>query len=280
MDDSGSSIIILLIICVIAILALAGRFSKSPERQGEIGELNIVSILSKSLRKGLYGKVLHNLYIPKADGGTSEIDVLLVCTKGIFVFESKDFVGWIFGDDKSKYWTVTLYAGKDLLGFKKTEKHQFYNPIWQNNAHISNLNRLFENTIPMNSIVVFSDRSELKDVVNNSETTILQTSYLKTYLSVVRTSYDDVLSTITVDRIYNQLLLYTDNNDEEKKQKHLTYVKEQKYNPSICPRCGGKLVVRTAKRGDNVGKQFYGCSNYPKCKYTRNIESSNESNQK
>ena len=75
-------------------------------------------------------------------------------------------------------------------------------------------------------------------------------------------------------------ILYTDNNDEEKKQKHLTYVKEQKYNPSICPRCGGKLVVRTAKRGDNVGKQFYGCSNYPKCKYTRNIESSNESNQK
>lgn len=38
-----------------------------------------------------------------------------------------------------------------------------------------------------------------------------------------------------------------------------------------CPRCGGKLVLRTAKRGDRVGKQFYGCSNYPRCNYTRNV---------
>ncbi len=39
----------------------------------------------------------------------------------------------------------------------------------------------------------------------------------------------------------------------------------------ICPECGGKLVIRTAKRGANIGSQFYGCSNYPKCKYTKNI---------
>ena len=39
----------------------------------------------------------------------------------------------------------------------------------------------------------------------------------------------------------------------------------------ICPKCGGKLVIRTAKRGANTGSQFYGCSNYPNCKYTRNI---------
>lgn len=38
----------------------------------------------------------------------------------------------------------------------------------------------------------------------------------------------------------------------------------------ICPECGGKLVLRTAKRGANIGSQFYGCSNYPKCKFTRN----------
>ncbi|MBP3896665.1 MAG: topoisomerase DNA-binding C4 zinc finger domain-containing protein [Mogibacterium sp.] len=28
--------------------------------------------------------------------------------------------------------------------------------------------------------------------------------------------------------------------------------------------------VRTAKKGSIAGTQFYGCSNYPKCKYTRN----------
>ncbi len=39
----------------------------------------------------------------------------------------------------------------------------------------------------------------------------------------------------------------------------------------ICPKCGGKLVLRTAKKGANAGSQFYGCSNYPNCKYTRDL---------
>ncbi|MBR3447258.1 MAG: topoisomerase DNA-binding C4 zinc finger domain-containing protein [Oscillospiraceae bacterium] len=38
-----------------------------------------------------------------------------------------------------------------------------------------------------------------------------------------------------------------------------------------CPRCGAELVLRTAKKGNNAGKQFYGCSAFPKCRYTRNI---------
>ena len=38
-----------------------------------------------------------------------------------------------------------------------------------------------------------------------------------------------------------------------------------------CPKCGGKLVLRTAKKGMNAGNQFYGCSSYPKCNYIRNI---------
>lgn len=39
----------------------------------------------------------------------------------------------------------------------------------------------------------------------------------------------------------------------------------------ICPICGGELVLRTARRGANAGKQFYGCSGFPKCRYILNI---------
>lgn len=39
----------------------------------------------------------------------------------------------------------------------------------------------------------------------------------------------------------------------------------------ICPRCGEKLILRTAKKGPNAGSQFYGCSAFPKCRYIRNI---------
>ena len=39
----------------------------------------------------------------------------------------------------------------------------------------------------------------------------------------------------------------------------------------ICPRCGGKLVLRIASKGERKGKRFLGCSNYPKCKYIKNL---------
>ena len=44
---------------------------------------------------------------------------------------------------------------------------------------------------------------------------------------------------------------------------------EEKYhlNDNLCPKCGGELVKRNGKYGE-----FYGCSNYPKCKYTREIK--------
>ena len=39
-----------------------------------------------------------------------------------------------------------------------------------------------------------------------------------------------------------------------------------------CPKCGADLIIRTATRGANAGKKFYGCSNYPKCRYIENIK--------
>ena len=38
-----------------------------------------------------------------------------------------------------------------------------------------------------------------------------------------------------------------------------------------CPQCGSPLVRRRAKRGPNAGGEFWGCSSFPQCKYTRNI---------
>lgn len=34
----------------------------------------------------------------------------------------------------------------------------------------------------------------------------------------------------------------------------------------ICPKCGTQMVIRTAKRGDQKGEEFWGCKNYPKCR--------------
>ena len=41
---------------------------------------------------------------------------------------------------------------------------------------------------------------------------------------------------------------------------------EREIIEEICPRCGGKLIVRLGKRG-----KFFGCTNFPNCKFTKNI---------
>lgn len=38
-----------------------------------------------------------------------------------------------------------------------------------------------------------------------------------------------------------------------------------------CPRCGGELVIRRASRGAHAGSNFWGCSSFPKCRYTEDI---------
>ena len=70
--------------------------------------------------------------------------------------------------------------------------------------------------------------------------------------------------------MYDRLLPLTNVSDDIK-ERHIATIKEAG-SSDICPRCGGKLVLRTAKKGTNAGKQFYGCSNYPSCRYIRNIE--------
>lgn len=40
------------------------------------------------------------------------------------------------------------------------------------------------------------------------------------------------------------------------------------FPPKLCPNCHSELVVRIAKKGQNAGKSFYGCTAFPKCRYT------------
>ena len=39
-----------------------------------------------------------------------------------------------------------------------------------------------------------------------------------------------------------------------------------------CARCGARMVLRTSQTGARKGQKFWGCSNYPACRYTRNME--------
>ena len=102
--------------------------------------------------------IYHDLIIKKKNGEFSQIDLVLVTSEGIIVFEVKDFSGWIYGSGSNTNWTKVLSYGR--------KKYKFYNPIKQNNNHISELRKTlkqFEN-IPFFSVIVFFGDCELKEI--------------------------------------------------------------------------------------------------------------------
>lgn len=151
------------------------------------------------------GKFLFNLYLPKKKGGTSEIDVLLITKKGLFVFESKNYGGWIFGDEANKNWTQTFPAG-----YRRSHKERFYNPIMQNAAHITHLRPFIKDT-PVWSIIVFSDECTLKNITVRSLNVRVINRY-EVGTTVTRISMQTQIDALTeedVNTIYNRLFPYT-----------------------------------------------------------------------
>ena len=88
------------------------------------------------------------------------MDLVVPTNVGIFVFEIKDYAGWIFGNANHQKWTQVLAYGD--------EKHQFYNPIKQNEGHITALRNTSEQLahIPIYSFVVFYGSCSLRALHN------------------------------------------------------------------------------------------------------------------
>lgn len=93
---------------------------------------------------------LFNNVMLKTSGGTTQIDHLLITSRGIFVIETKAHKGKIFGDFNSKYWTQCLY-GKH----KTINKFSFYSPYKQNQGHIRNVIKSL-NTCSVCGIICFT----------------------------------------------------------------------------------------------------------------------------
>lgn len=263
---------------------------------GKYGEYLIYKKL-RNYETKLGAKFLFNVYIPKENGETTEIDVLMICSKGIFVFESKNYSGWIFGNESQRYWTQVLPKGR---GQGKSNKKNFFNPIMQNRGHIKHLKSLVGEDIPMRSIIAFSERCTLKEVTTiSTDVSVINRYSVAQVVTALFNQYPIALDTEKIVALYNLLYPFSQV-DELAKQKHIQNIKnniapqpivivepvisenipetvvkasEPVIAPSVetatlkCPKCNGDLILRTARRGENKGNSFYGCSNYPKCKY-------------
>ena len=150
-------------------------------------------------------KFLFNLYLPRKNGKTSEIDVLIIHSKGLFVIESKNYSGWIFGNEKQRQWTQTL-----PISYGRSHKEYFYNPILQNQAHIRALRPLINDNIPIYSIIAFSDNCTLKKVTVNSDVLVTQYDKLRYELLYrIGNLQSEILNETEIEEIYEKLLPYS-----------------------------------------------------------------------
>lgn len=198
---------------------------------------------------------INNVTIPAANG-TTQIDHVIVSKYGIFVVETKNMNGWIFGDEKNPQWTQSIFG----------KKYKFQNPLHQNYRHTKALSEFLSlDHSKFISIVMFWGKCEFKTSLPSNVMSRGYTSYIKSH-SVVLFS-DQEVQEIAVALREGMLP-----KSWATRRKHIASLKERFLSTTECPKCGSPLVLRTAKSGANAGSQFYGCTKYPACRYVAKLE--------
>lgn len=148
---------------------------KSPRFKGWVGESLVSSKASRYLPSEEY-HAFNNVTLPDGDG-TTQIDHIHVSRYGIFVVETKNMTGWIFGAENQAQWTQTIYK----------RKTRFQNPIRQNYKHIKTLESLLRLPLPrLYSVIVFTGDSTFKTELPPSVCTMRNfTDYIRSFRSPV-----------------------------------------------------------------------------------------------
>ena len=240
--------IILIVIAIVAIALLLKKnidFSNFSGKQGE-------RAVSRRLGETLEGeKYVFNDYRFKVGEQTVQIDHIVVNQNGIFVIETKNYSGTIYGDDEQREWTQILGYGNVV--------NKFYSPVKQNASHIYHLKSFIPKNIGIKSVIVFV-QGNIEHIKSESVIALNEIRYC------LKSDWGNSLNNLQIERVVKLLKAHED--DTITIEEHLENIHkiQEKIDNNICPRCGGKLVLKNGKYGD-----FYGCENYPKCKFIKKV---------
>jgi hypothetical protein len=275
---------------VIGILALLGAFVRSPLFKGWLGEAIVNLGLKVFLDKGTY-HLVRNVTLP-CDDGTTQIDHVIVSRFGIFVVETKNMRGWIFGTEQDAKWTQK---------FRKSSFH-FQNPLRQNYKHVA---VMAETTgLPpeaFKSMIMFIGDAKLKTGVPTNVMTHGLATFIKSHRTPILTEdqVDHALAAIAELRLNPGIKTHVQHVRNvraivDRKGTAVSVANQPAVAPleampdmltdvaapspvakvsaaesPICPKCGRSMVQRVARSGPQAGKAFWGCSAYPRCRGTR-----------
>ena len=210
------------VIILVAIILIILFRIKMPSIKGRLGE-NKVSNILKRLSDEYF--VINDLLL-KTSRGTTQIDHVVISKYGIFVIETKNYTGWIYGGENAENWTKNVYGNK----------YSFRNPLKQNYAHIKALMEILGDSsstvfIP---IVAFSNQADIKvqcskEVINFYE-----------LIRAISCYQQERLTDSEVQEYIRKLSNSTEYSKEEKKV-HISniqneiYKKNENLNNWICP---------------------------------------------
>lgn len=219
--------IIVIIICTLAYIKGNNEFKNSA--YGKQSKMSFWAVQSNKGARGEYRtsqvlekapfeyKMLFNCYIPNRKGDKTELDIILISTKGIYAVENKNYSGRIFGDESSKNWC-------EIMGGKK---FFFYNPVKQNRSHINNLEKLLQiGPDKYISLITFNGNANLRKIKVESENVhVVPYKQLEGFIKG-QTAAPERLTHDEIEEIYSKLLPGTQLTDQEK-QEHIERINQE-----------------------------------------------------
>ncbi len=244
-------------ISLLLVLTIALALLRSPRALGRSGERRVARLMRRALN-GEPAFIFRDVTL-STDRGSSQIDVLAITLRGVFVIEVKNLKGKISGGPQRKYWRVQL--GR--------RGYRLRNPLHQNHGHLKAVQRTLE--IPRDQLlplVVILGRSTLSNKIREL---VLRPDEITT---AVKSRAPDQLSASAVDALARRIEAARLPPGRATDRLHLKNVRQQlraNRGPLPCPRCGAAMQKRTNRKGANPGNAFWGCERFPRCRVTREL---------
>ncbi|MDO6685262.1 MULTISPECIES: nuclease-related domain-containing protein [unclassified Agarivorans] len=244
---------------LLILLVLCSFLLRTAWFKGWFGEL-LLSLSFKFFLDGKLYKLVNDVTLHCEDG-TTQIDHVLISPFGVFVVETKNMKGWIFGSEHQKQWTQQIYR----------HRSKFQNPLHQNYKHLKALESALDlKPTDLFSVVCFVGDATFKTAMP------VNVTHIRGCLRFIRSKQERVFTESEVEALVVKLEELKLKRGLRTSLKHKANVRElvaeksrQRLSGETCPKCGAELVERLAKRGKNAGNAFIGCSAYPRCKFTQ-----------
>ena len=234
---------------------------KSAWFKGILGEWQVNLLIKFFLNKNDY-HLIKNVTLPTfTDGieqGTTQIDHIIVSKYGIFVVETKNMKGWIFGSANQKQWTQQIFK----------HKSKFQNPLHQNYKHIKTLeDTLFTGSNAKNdsifSVIIFIGDSTFKTKMPDN------VRFARGGIEYIKSKTEIVFNSNEVTNVIEQIESGRFERSYKTNRQHVKHVRkiiEEKSDIKACSKCGAVMVLRKATKGKNAGNEFWGYSSFSNCR--------------